>query len=403
MDINKLPTKKLVSLFMQYNNDSSNLFRWGWIQNADIVGEGWTNPLVALIEEKIQAKKLDRKSVEAFSLLVTPTQLSKSQLDQEGLLEILQEIAENTTLKKKFELDEDHIEAALHNEPILAKIMLHTSKFGHLTYGTGGPGNSHHEYLSILSGLIKQKVDPVKLLHQEKEKRLKLKKEIAKIEAELGLNPKELLFFSAFRRNTWLRALRKDTLFLWFSAADKLLTELGKRFDRSLDQMRFVMHQEFAQGIPSSDVLQQRMQAMVYYTTETETIIVQGEKAKQFIRGLPFEHENTVEVDEIYGNCACPGLTKGVVKIINTTDDIKKMQQGDVLVSYATMPDLMPAIRKAAAIVTDQGGITCHAAIVSRELGIPCIIGTNKATKVLKDGDLIEVNASHGRVKILRR
>ncbi len=92
-----------------------------------------------------------------------------------------------------------------------------------------------------------------------------------------------------------------------------------------------------------------------------------------------------------------------MVKIINTTDDIKKMQQGDVLVSYATMPDLMPAIRKAAAIVTDQGGITCHAAIVSRELGIPCIIGTNKATKVLKDGDLIEVNASHGRVKILRR
>ena len=66
-----------------------------------------------------------------------------------------------------------------------------------------------------------------------------------------------------------------------------------------------------------------------------------------------------------------------------------------------TTVDYLPAMKKASAIVTDDGGITSHAAIISRELGIPCIVGTKIATKVLKDGDLVEVNANKGEVKIL--
>jgi pyruvate,water dikinase len=66
-----------------------------------------------------------------------------------------------------------------------------------------------------------------------------------------------------------------------------------------------------------------------------------------------------------------------------------------------TRPEYMPAILKAAAIIADEGGITCHAAIVSRELGIPCIVGTKIATQALKDGDLVEVDADKGIVKIL--
>ena len=64
-------------------------------------------------------------------------------------------------------------------------------------------------------------------------------------------------------------------------------------------------------------------------------------------------------------------------------------------------PDFVPAMKKASAIVTDEGGITCHAAVISRELGIPCVIGTKIATKVLKDGDLIEIKANHGLIFLL--
>ena len=97
------------------------------------------------------------------------------------------------------------------------------------------------------------------------------------------------------------------------------------------------------------------------------------------------------------------GKTKGIVKIIYTKDDIKKVQKGDILVAEATVPDYVPAMRKASAIVTDLGGLTSHAAIVSRELGTPCIVGTKIATKVLKDGDLVEVDANKGAIKILKK
>ncbi len=79
------------------------------------------------------------------------------------------------------------------------------------------------------------------------------------------------------------------------------------------------------------------------------------------------------------------------------------MQKGDILVSIATDPDIVPAMKKAAAIVTEQGGVTSHAAIVSRELGTPCVIGTKIATKVFKDGDLVEVDAVKGIVKLIKK
>ena len=87
------------------------------------------------------------------------------------------------------------------------------------------------------------------------------------------------------------------------------------------------------------------------------------------------------------------------MKIIIRAKDMWKMQKGDVLVSIATDPDVVPAMKKASAIVTEQGGITSHAAIVSRELGIPCIIGTKIATKIFKDGDMVEVDANKGVVR----
>ena len=81
---------------------------------------------------------------------------------------------------------------------------------------------------------------------------------------------------------------------------------------------------------------------------------------------------------------------------------MKKMKAGDIMVSIQTMPELLPAMKMAAAFVTDMGGITSHAAIVSREMKTPCIVGTRIATRVLKDGDLVEVDANKGIVKIIK-
>ena len=80
-----------------------------------------------------------------------------------------------------------------------------------------------------------------------------------------------------------------------------------------------------------------------------------------------------------------------------------KFKDNTILVTSMTRPEYLPAMKKAIAIVTDEGGITCHAAIVSRELGIPCVINTKNATETLKNGDLIEVKADHGAVMIVEK
>jgi len=90
---------------------------------------------------------------------------------------------------------------------------------------------------------------------------------------------------------------------------------------------------------------------------------------------------------------------KAPVKLLFVPEDMKKVEVGDIIVSPMTTPQFTSAVRKASAVITDEGGVTCHAAIISRELGIPCIIGTKIATKVLKDGDMIEVDANKGIIK----
>ncbi len=95
---------------------------------------------------------------------------------------------------------------------------------------------------------------------------------------------------------------------------------------------------------------------------------------------------------------ASPGVSSGVVKIIHSMSDLPKIKQGDVLVTKMTNPDMVVAMQKASAIVTDEGGLTSHASIVSREMGIPAVVGTGEATEKLKEGQIITVDGSTGHV-----
>jgi pyruvate,water dikinase len=93
-----------------------------------------------------------------------------------------------------------------------------------------------------------------------------------------------------------------------------------------------------------------------------------------------------------------PGSASGAVRILSSLDDAAMLGDGEILVTHMTTPDWVPLMRRAAAIATDSGGMTCHAAIVSRELGIPCVVGTGEATKKLRDGEIVTVDATHGVV-----
>ncbi len=111
------------------------------------------------------------------------------------------------------------------------------------------------------------------------------------------------------------------------------------------------------------------------------------------IQGQP-ENQNFL----VKGAPASPGVGYGKAVIVTDLREIDSVKEGEVLITEMTTPDFIPAMKKASALVTDKGGRTCHAAIVSRELGIPCIVGTGNATKMIKTGDMITVDATHGKV-----
>ena len=108
-------------------------------------------------------------------------------------------------------------------------------------------------------------------------------------------------------------------------------------------------------------------------------------------------------ISEVKGLSAQKGIIRGVVKIVLGSSDFHKVMPGDILVTTMTSVDFVPVMAKAAAFVTNEGGIICHAAIVSREMKKPCIIGTKNATKTFKDGDYVEVNGDTGIVKKILR
>lgn len=119
-------------------------------------------------------------------------------------------------------------------------------------------------------------------------------------------------------------------------------------------------------------------------------------------RGLHIREQAT-SPDEIRGQVACQGgVIRGRVKMILNSNEVKDFPSGAILVTAMTSPEYLPAMKGAAAIITDEGGVTCHAAITSRELGVPCVIGTKIATRVLKDGDMVEVDATKGIVRKLQ-
>ncbi len=103
----------------------------------------------------------------------------------------------------------------------------------------------------------------------------------------------------------------------------------------------------------------------------------------------------------VKGFAACKGIVKGKAIIVRSIEDLDKIEDGDILITHMTTTNFVPYLSKVSAIITDEGGITCHAAIVSREMNIPCIIGTRIGTKAFKSGDILEVDANKGVVKKL--
>jgi phosphohistidine swiveling domain-containing protein len=148
--------------------------------------------------------------------------------------------------------------------------------------------------------------------------------------------------------------------------------------------------------LPDEKILKKRFEACALVYIDRRCICITD---METIDGLEKIDLHQTDANHLKGTAAFKGKAQGTARIVYDPLKHQIFNEGDVLITGMTRPDYLPLMKKSSAIITDVGGLLCHAAIVAREIGKPCIIGTKFATKVLKDGDYIEVDANNGIVK----
>ncbi|HIH43249.1 TPA: hypothetical protein HA246_06410 [Candidatus Woesearchaeota archaeon] len=230
--------------------------------------------------------------------------------------------------------------------------------------------------------------------------------EIKALKKKYLQNKDIVLLNNIFEEYAFLHELRKETQMKTSFSLYLIFEEISKRFGISVNGLEVYSPDELILLLEkdrkiSDEEIARRLQCSTLFINNNKVLFKLGEDA---IKLKTFEQSKESDVlRDFSGLPASLGKAVGKVKIaLSAADALKKIKKGDILVTGMTMPDFVPVMKKAAAIITNEGGATCHAAIISREFNIPCIVGTKIATKVLKDGMLVEVNANHGVVKIVK-
>lgn len=200
--------------------------------------------------------------------------------------------------------------------------------------------------------------------------------------------------------------------YLWYklrSSWQKIMDHYGIE----IGEFQQLTGDELLVGSPNplklKELARKRMEcAIMKYDSNTGVTIIVNKEAYNMSESLFNDQKNKEPVllkegEVIHGIPANLGLVSGPVRVVHKSSEISAFPKGSILVTAYTAPEFVPAMKNAIAIVTDTGGITSHAAIVSRELGKACVIGTKIATATLKDGDIIEVDANKGIIRILKR
>jgi len=352
------------------------------------------------VEKKIKQfllkKKVDHGELNAFFGVLT-TNTTSTLLDQEEI-EWLQIVLRAKTARP-------HL-----NSPIINQLQVHQKKYGWIGTSEQRDPWSVSYYTKLL---LKDLRSPASNIRERIKNKIGKKKVLIRNQKKLlnKLKPtSEIVFLCSLVQE--FSHLRLSIRLSWIENGflmNGIFREIERRFNLSRDTSKSYLQKEMLQllekrrRVPVTTITQRKRYVLILKNKSIKLYC--GKKSELFSKIL-LPKINYHNIHEIQGNVANPGFVINTVKIINALSknqakEINRMQQGQILVTGMTRPHLIYAMKKASAIITDEGGIASHAAIISRELNIPCIIGTKVATKVLKDGDQVEVDANNGVIKIL--
>lgn len=218
------------------------------------------------------------------------------------------------------------------------------------------------------------------------------------------LNSEELELFKRVRAFSYIKDARDVYRRKAILAILPLFDVIAAQVDLSRHDIAYFTYEEIHSAIKGKtlisdeELLERKNGFFMRWQDNTIEVSTDQDKILEFVN-LHIPKATSTEI--IKGTTASKGFVTGIVKIVLGVKDLDKVEKGDVLVANTTHPDFVPAMQRAGAFVTDEGGLTSHAAIVAREMGKPCIVGTGIATSFLKDGMKVEVDAIRGVINIL--
>ncbi len=382
----KVTAAEALKLLDQFTDIINTQISLNCIAILDLFNEPYSNYLKTYLQKQI--KETDLRLNYVLEKLLAPEQLTWTQLYRREMIKLV--------LKYKAE--------KIDYKPELQTIH---ANWKWLNFNYRGPEYTLEYFAQIFNEMINKALSELEIeLDFIDNNQTYVLKEKNKIFKELKIDQQHQDYINALSILSYLKVYRKDTAFLLVFLTLKIMEQFA---DGLKKENWLYLTQSEARDLIKGQLnvtkaqLIEREKECAYLGQEK--ILMVGHDAAKFVADntIADKFSEAGGLKLLEGTTACLGKTGdwvyGKVKIINQPEDMSKMEYGDILVSYATIPDILPAMKKAAAIVTDQGGITSHAAIVSRELNIPCVIGTKYATKVFKDGDKVIVCPRHGHIR----
>lgn len=221
------------------------------------------------------------------------------------------------------------------------------------------------------------------------------------------LNNKQLAnLFELAAKLGFMRDRKKAFLGKSVQFRNTIMEEISRRFKIEWNDIRFYLMDEF-EDLLLHDIkleheeIEKRKEGI--YISSISNMFTGGEAREKYFQSVKTESEDTKVLNTRRGICASHGVVRGKARICLTFEESNKLEKGEILIAYGTDFDFMNAIVKSSGIITEEGGILSHASVISRELKKPCIIAFKGITKLVKDGDLIELDAEKGTVKLLEK
>lgn len=377
-DFSKLSNKELLKIYKDFilPNVTQFYIRMWTVFN---IAEPLANVVIGELKKYVADDKKMIEYLLSLSSPLMPNDVLNERIDLLKLALIKNKLAKNDFLKK---------------------MQQHTEKYQHIPMF-----DFDHEPCmeSYFLNEIKHIKNPRKELEEIKRSFANREKEFKKIINELKPDKKFKNLLRFLKEHVFLRDYRDMIRQKLNLELRRFYQETGRRLGLNIEQIAILTNDEIIKYLCagkkfSQKEIEQREKTYLLIQKGNKVEIYFGVKATTKAR-KELQIEKLGKAREVKGIIGSTGKARGVAKIVYTNKDLHKVREGDIMIATMTRQDFVPAIRGAVALVTDEGSVTCHAAIISRELKIPCIIGTKIATKVLKDGDLVEVDANNGVVR----